>query len=188
MLYTATAIIANGGTITVGTNCSASDTIIEQIPNVEGKADKTDLASISETGSTASQAISAGTYFYLNGTLVKAKTAIASGATFTENTNYIVVSAGGLNKLNWKRFVADTSSPVTLTEDFDVAIIDVRISTAAYSFTFVRGFAATKRQGHYANASNYGYSDVVYDGDNKFTCSFSQTGTSSNPMVTVYYR
>ena len=100
VLYTATAIIANGGTITVGTNCSASDTIIEQIPNVEGKANKTDLSSISETGSTASQAISVGTYFYLNGTLVRAKTAIASGAAFTLNTNYEVVSDGGLNELS----------------------------------------------------------------------------------------
>ena len=98
-LYTATAIIANGGTITVGTNCTASDTIIEQIPNIDGKADKTDLTSISETGSTASQAISAGTYFYLDGVLVRAKTDIASGATFTENTNYEVVSVGGLNSI-----------------------------------------------------------------------------------------
>lgn len=94
VLYTATAIIANGGTITVGTNCTASDTIIEQIPNVEGKANKTDLASISETGSTASQAITAGTYFYLNGEYVKAKTDIASGATFTLNTNYVVATVG----------------------------------------------------------------------------------------------
>lgn len=99
VLYTATAIIANGGTITVGTNCTASDTIIEQIPNIDEKADKTDLASISETGSTASQAISAGTYFYLNGALARAKTDIASSATFTENTNYEVVSVGGLNSI-----------------------------------------------------------------------------------------
>lgn len=98
VLYTATAIIANGGTITVGTNCTASDTIVEQIPNVGLKADKSDLTSISETGSTASQAISAGTYFYLNGTLVRAKTAIANGATFTLNTNYEVVADGALNK------------------------------------------------------------------------------------------
>lgn len=100
VLYTATAIIPNGDPIVVNTNCSASDTIVEQIPNVEGKANKTDLTSISETGATASQAISAGTYFYLNGTLVRAKTAIANGATFTLNTNYEVVTAGALNELN----------------------------------------------------------------------------------------
>ena len=56
------------------------------------------LTSILETGSTASQAISAGAYFYLDGVLVRAITAIASGATFTLNTNYEVVSAGALNK------------------------------------------------------------------------------------------
>jgi hypothetical protein len=34
VLYTATAIIANGGTITVGTNCTASPTLIQQIEDV----------------------------------------------------------------------------------------------------------------------------------------------------------
>lgn len=64
------------------------------------KAPKTDLASISETGATASQTISAGTYFYLDGVLVKALTAISSGAAFTENTNYEAVTAGGLNDVS----------------------------------------------------------------------------------------
>ena len=38
VLYTATAIIANGGTITVGTNCTASDTVIEQVESLEDSA------------------------------------------------------------------------------------------------------------------------------------------------------
>lgn len=59
---------------------------------------KSDLTSIFETGTTASQAISAGTYFYLNGTLVRAIATIESGATFTLNTNYEVVTAGALNE------------------------------------------------------------------------------------------
>ena len=69
------------------------------------KADKTDLSNIIQTGTTSTQAISAGTYFYLNDVLVKAKVAIANGATFTLNTNYEVVTAGGLNELKdsgWK--------------------------------------------------------------------------------------
>ena len=76
------------------TDDSANDKTIISATN---KANKTDLTSISETGSTASQAISAGTYFYLNGSLVRAKTNIASGATFTANTNYESVTAGALN-------------------------------------------------------------------------------------------
>ena len=64
------------------------------------KADKTDLSNIIQTGTTSTQAISAGTYFYLNDVLVKAKVAIANGATFTLNTNYEVVTAGALNELN----------------------------------------------------------------------------------------
>lgn len=63
------------------------------------KADKVDLTSIIETGTTSSQAISAGTYFYLNDVLVRAKVDIANGATFTLNTNYEVVTAGALNDI-----------------------------------------------------------------------------------------
>lgn len=63
------------------------------------KADKTDLSSIIQTGTTSSQAISAGTYFYLNDVLVRAKVDIANGATFTLNTNYEVVTAGALNDI-----------------------------------------------------------------------------------------
>lgn len=61
-----------------------------------------DLTSIKATGTTnaTGATISKGTYFYLNGTLCQAKVDIASGATFTLNTNYEVVTAGGLNSLN----------------------------------------------------------------------------------------
>lgn len=62
-------------------------------------ASKSDLTDIFQTGSTATQAISAGTYFYLDGTLVRAIADIANGATFTLNTNYKVVTAGGLNEI-----------------------------------------------------------------------------------------
>lgn len=60
-------------------------------------ASKSDLTDIFESGTTASRAISAGTFFYLDGTLVRAKTDIASGATFTLDTNYEIVPA--LNRL-----------------------------------------------------------------------------------------
>lgn len=45
-----------------------------------------------ETGTTASQAYAVGKYFLLNNQFCKAKTAIASGATFTLNTNYEVTT------------------------------------------------------------------------------------------------
>ena len=46
-----------------------------------------------ETGTTSSKAYAVGEYFILNGTqFCKAKTAIASGATFTLNTNYTVTT------------------------------------------------------------------------------------------------
>lgn len=66
------------------------------------KTDKSDLTSINATGTTntTGSPIDAGKYFYLNGELVKAKVDIASNATFTLNTNYEEVTAGGLNDVN----------------------------------------------------------------------------------------
>ena len=63
---------------------------------LNSKADQSDLASINLTGATntTGSQIDAGTYFYLNGALVKAKTNIANGATFTDGTNYEAVTAG----------------------------------------------------------------------------------------------
>lgn len=65
-------------------------------------AKKADLTAISATGTTnaTGATITAGTYFYLNGALVQAKLDIASGAAFTNGTNYEAVTAGGLNSLN----------------------------------------------------------------------------------------
>lgn len=54
------------------------------------KVNKTDISSIQLTGTTntSGSTITAGTWFYLNGELCKAKVDIASNATFTLNTNY----------------------------------------------------------------------------------------------------
>lgn len=64
---------------------------------LSAKAAKIDITNIIESGATASQAIANLTYFYLNGSLVKAISDIASGASFVLNTNYVSVSAGLLN-------------------------------------------------------------------------------------------
>ena len=60
------------------------------------------LASINTTGATntTGSTINAGTYFYLNGVLVRALADIANGASYTLNTNYEVVTAGALNELS----------------------------------------------------------------------------------------
>ena len=61
-----------------------------------------DLASIKATGTTntTGATITSGTYFYLNGVLVRAKEDIDNGLTFTSGTNYETVTAGALNELN----------------------------------------------------------------------------------------
>ena len=67
---------------------------------IGNKAPKSDLASISITGNTnnTGSTIKDATFFYKDGTLVRAKGDIANGATLTVNTNYIFVdTVGGLN-------------------------------------------------------------------------------------------
>jgi hypothetical protein len=102
VLYTATAIIAVNDTIVIGTNCDSAESVATQITeNANAIVSlRSDITSINQTGTTATQTIPSGTYFYLNGVLVRAKTAIASGATFTLNTNYEVVTVG--DELNGK--------------------------------------------------------------------------------------
>lgn len=93
---TASATPASGGTKLFTTG--GAYTLQTAIAN---KADKTDLSSINQTGSTCTETngIAAGVYFYLDGDLVVAKTAIAYGATFTQGTNYEPPTAGALNAL-----------------------------------------------------------------------------------------
>ena len=120
------------------TDDSANDKTIISATN---KADKTDLTSISETGSTASQAISAGTYFYLNGSLVRAKTNIASGATFVSGTNY----ESGDNALNGgiKSFVyqAPTTYSATAGTEIDVGGLSTLTSGLITSYMDVLGIS-----------------------------------------------
>lgn len=69
----------------------------------DDSANKIDLTSINITSGTTNNTgstIASSTFFYYKGSLVRAKTDIANGATLTENTNYEVVTAGGLNALN----------------------------------------------------------------------------------------
>ena len=70
-------------------------------PTDTSRAPATALTDIFTTGSTNNSggAIGAGVFFYKDGALVQAKTAIASGATLTLNTNYEVPTAGALNAL-----------------------------------------------------------------------------------------
>lgn len=89
----------NLATFTVGT--SAISGLADVAPKLVG-IESSDLTSIKAVGSTnaTGSTITKATYFYLNGKLCLAKSDIASGATFTLNTNYEVVTAGGLNSLN----------------------------------------------------------------------------------------
>lgn len=91
----------DGSRTTLGNVTGDISDIRDDIDTLDGKIDDTtdSITPVSQTGTKATAAITAGTYFYLGGDLVKAKTDIAIDDTFTENTNYEKVTAGGLNDL-----------------------------------------------------------------------------------------
>ena len=102
----------------------------------ENKAEKSDLASISITGTTnnTGSTIAYGTYFYLNGQLVRAKATIANAATFTKDTNYEVVTAGVLNKLrNIALFGIATFNSTDVETEIDISSYTNCILLAAFT-------------------------------------------------------
>lgn len=67
----------------------------------EEKAEKNNLTAIIRTGATnTGDAITKGSYFYLNDILVKAITGIPNSATFTSGTNYETIPNGVLNDIS----------------------------------------------------------------------------------------
>ena len=64
----------------------------------DNKAERTDISGIITTGTknTTGSQIASGTYFYLNGKLVKAKSLIDINDDYTLNTNYEVATVGGV--------------------------------------------------------------------------------------------
>ena len=146
--YEATAAITQGSAISEGTNCKRTTVTgreaelaleIENLgDNVSSLSEaltnvKDDLASISITGATnnTGSTIASGTFFYLNGVLVRAKTDIADGATLTLNTNYEAVTAGGFNalassiRLDFQNF-GNISSIKTYIEALPGKTVDVK--------------------------------------------------------------
>lgn len=90
---------------------------VATMATLDTKANQSQLATV-ETGTTASQAYSAGDYFCMNGLLYKVTTAISSGQTFTPGTNCAVVT-GGLSSEMQPKLVFDgvpthlSSNPVS---------------------------------------------------------------------------
>ena len=160
----------------------------------KAKADKTDLASIQITGSTnnTGSAISSGTYFYLNDTLVRAKTDISNGATLTLNTNYEVITAGALNENKWLK-IGEVANNVNVT--IPNSANEVYVEVAYGAVTFTQQFPSNTpsnayRLGYYASSSNYASTAVVWDGSTKevYGSVISFAGTNYNSTVRVYIR
>lgn len=132
-----------------------------------------DLTSIKATGTTnaTGSTITSGTFFYLDGTLCKAKVDIADGATFTLNTNYEVVTAGGLNALNSNittknRAITAASSiaqnTISCKQIGDLFIISgyVRVSANSSLAAGTTMFTINNFEGFSSGSSRYGVASV----------------------------
>lgn len=160
----------------------------------KAKADKTDLASIQITGSTnnTGATITSGTYFYLNDTLVRAKTAIANGATLTLNTNYEVVTAGVLNDFKWSLIATvannvDVDIPLNAQE----VIVEISYSSVSYSVHFATIAPSNSyREGYYTSATNNSSATVVWNSSTRkvYGTALSFAGAVYNSTVRVYIR
>ena len=105
-------------------------------PHDSNKADRSELTDIFQTGSTCTEAngIAAGVYFYLDGNLVVAKTAIQYGNTFTNGTNYETPTAGALNALK-SAFAGDV---VELGRGSAVGDVQLSDNLSNYRFFFIK--------------------------------------------------
>lgn len=113
--------------ISYGTSSNVGSEIQTLTQALSIKADESDLSSISITGSTnnTGSTISKGTFFYLNGILVKSKVDIANGATLTEDTNYETLSKGVLNDLTNKYSGIETSIGIYVNKILYRKVIDI---------------------------------------------------------------
>jgi len=180
--------------------------------NTSSSANKTDLTAIILTGTTntSGNVISAGTWFYLNGTPCVAKVDIASGATFTEGTNYEEKTIGSaLSELNSKIPTLDyhidnqIAYPVTSANTWikvgtfiPTPLREYRVGTS-YAYAEVRGVGVS----YDINATSPAqYIESNQDLSN-FTMSFmtkyanipiylyaKHNGTSSGELLTIYAR
>ena len=130
-----------------------------------GLVNNTDLTDIIATGPTnaTGNTITSGLYFYLDGVLCKAKSDIASGATFTLNTNYEVVTAGGLNSLNsaltncikYEDKVINTGTTGWFDAQFTSGKVPLEVFVGGGYYAFLRGYNST--------TNTYTYQMCSYD-------------------------
>lgn len=186
----------NLATFTVGT--SAISGLADVAPKLVG-IESSDLTSIKAVGSTnaTGSTITKGTYFYLNGKLCLAKSDIANGATFTLNTNYEVVTAGGLNSLNSALGTINSKIDNFRLYAYDYDTGNVNIDQTGTNDMYFKAIEFTAPEGAlYAVAVNWvnGYTAISLDVSSnlvngKFTVHFisSKQLVSSNRRIRVWY-
>ena len=193
----------NLATFTVGT--SAISGLADVAPKLVG-IESSDLTSIKAVGSTnaTGSTITKGTYFYLNGKLCLAKSDIASGATFTLNTNYEVVTAGGLNSLNsalvWKQAgsSATGTTPIDISglTDYNELLVSVDIAgggnvqTFSIPKTILKSSNQVLREGGYSGAQAFCMVliNVSTSSISLYSAIINNQTLTATSVTSVYYR
>ena len=147
ILYKVISAITEGDAFVIGNNIDIAGSLTSQIQTLTNqKADKSDLTTVVQNGTNATQNIARDTFFYLNGELVHALQAISNGSAFTLGTNYEKVPIGGLNLLS-ARFTKTSFSGELNSEGFiNIAgnvnsnfPIGVITSRRGWAYAFVTG-------------------------------------------------
>lgn len=182
------------------------------------KAERSDLATLNLTGSTNStgSTITAGTYFYLNGSYCKAKQNIMNGDTFTLNTNFEVVTVGGEleNKLNLVKVAESASGTDTFRNklnalynafnalsDFEktlsfIVSYGTGVTPMKFVFGFDKRFGSITRQdasitsGSFItlDSSNSVFSDTVFNTNNTITATDNSTNSTPRQFYLYTFR
>jgi len=120
----------------------------QYVSDISGKVDNSVVAPV-ESGATASQAYAIGEHFIKDGAFCTAKAAIASGATFTLDTNYTEGSiADAVVQSNWS-YTTSGLTPTNCTilgggycKIGNLVIVNMRIKFTSTSGVTITGFPA----------------------------------------------
>jgi len=191
---------------TAGANITISDEneISAIVPDVSEKADITAIAP-NEPNATASQDYAAGEHFYKNGKFCTAKTAIASGATFTLGTNYTEGTVADALSIDYR--ISEQNTGISWVNGEPIYCITKEVQITGSDTTFyidlsslnIKSVLRMETQKYAVNGSSWPigvywsaslYDTIQYDNNNSriiYSRSSSTAWNNAYVSVTLYY-
>ena len=173
---------SSGTALTQRTNLQFTDLSVTDdstndatIVSAEQKIDKTELISLSTTGTqnTTGAVIPKNTFFYLNGVLVKALVDIGVNSSYIENTNYSTVTKGALNEVVTEIPIASSSTLGGVKVGSNLSITNAGVLTANEDTTKAN---KTTIAPEFDSTTSYSVGDLVYYQSILYKCTTAHTG------------